>query len=1019
MISQGGEYPNNGAWFRADHLWVQNERTSRLADLVERRSFAELLTGDESQPKSPVESLACLKVRPGFDVELVASEPLVVDPVAFEWGADGKLWVAEMRDYPWGIDNQGKRGGVVKYLEDTDGDGRYDKATVFVDNLNFPNGVMPWRGGVLISAAPEILYAEDTDGNGKADVVRPILRGFVEGNQQHRVNGFEYGLDNWVYAANGDSGGGIISVGKVLNVEARAAKANPADRAVSLRGHDLRFRPDEGTFETVAGQTQFGRRRDDWGNWFGNNNPNWVWHYFLPEHYLKRNASLAVNTTRQLLANYPNSNRAHPISHPQRRFNWPDAANAVTSANSATPYRDELFGPDFNTSVFTSEPAQNLVHREVLIADGVTFASRRDAEEQDREFLSSTDNWFRPTMLKTGPDGALYIADMYRLIIEHPEYFPDELKNRPDLRAGDDKGRIYRVFPSGAKLKKVRRLDNLDAAALASRLESSNGWERDTAQRLLVHRPLASAVRPLTSIALSGSRPKSRLQALCALDGMRALTPSLLLQALRDQDPGVREHVVRLSEQFLTANKPAGGMTQTQRSSSSDREKWAVALLSLVDDPSPRVRYQLAFTLGEWPDTRAGEGLARLARANPADLHLRTAILSSAKPQLGDLLRALTDAESALLSPDFQAELMGLAAEEHGLPNLGQALRFVTRSDTSEHSTPQLEATAGFLEALDRRGIRLDALRTHARPDARQGLNELGRIFERARRLAADSASTVADRLIALRLLGRGADATTDLKLLASLLHPHLPLELQHAALASLKRIDSPMVADLLLSQWQSLLPSLRTEVLNTLLGRSGWVSQLLNSLERKEFTPSEIGPIHSQKLLQHTDGTIREKAAKLFSTPDTDRAQVLKDYSSVPALVGDAQRGAAIYRQSCMVCHRLKGEGTELGPDLGTMSDKPVTSLLTAILDPNQAVEARYLNYTAVTGAGREVSGVVTAETPNSITLKSAGGTEETILRSDLKALTSSRLSIMPEGFENSLSPQALGDLIAYILSE
>src|SRR6185295_6714837 len=219
-----------------------------------------------------------------------------------------------------GMDGKGKSGGVIKYLEDTDGDGRYDKATVFLEGVNFPNGVMPWRKGILVSSAPEILYAEDTDGDGRADVRRTILSGFGEGNQQHRVNGFELGFDNWVYAANGGSSGRIRSL--------------ITGKTADLRGHDLRFKPDSGEFELVAGQTQFGRRQDDWGNWFGNENPTWLWHYYLPERYVTRNSYLAVRSTRQVLANYPDATRVHPISRPQRRFNWPEALNHLTSANS-------------------------------------------------------------------------------------------------------------------------------------------------------------------------------------------------------------------------------------------------------------------------------------------------------------------------------------------------------------------------------------------------------------------------------------------------------------------------------------------------------------------------------------------------------------------------------------------------------------------------------------------------------------------------------------------------------------
>src|SRR5262249_13075044 len=193
-----------------------------------------------------------------------------------------------------------------------------------------------------------------------------------------------------------------------------------------------------------------------------------------------------------------------------------------------TPYRDDLFGPDFATSIFISEPVHNLIHLEVLQSDGVSFTSHRASDEKDSEFLASEDNWFRPTMLKTGPDGALYIADMYRLVIEHPEWIPDDVKNRLDLRAGHDKGRIYRVYPAGAQLRKIPRLDQLDTSGLVAALDSPNGWQRDTAQRLLVERADPNAAKPLQSLFAKTSNPKVRLQALCTLDALSAITPEFV-----------------------------------------------------------------------------------------------------------------------------------------------------------------------------------------------------------------------------------------------------------------------------------------------------------------------------------------------------------------------------------------------------------------------------------------------------------------------------------------------------------
>ena len=218
----------------------------------------------DSPPTPADKALATIHVRPGFRAELVAAEPMVVDPVAFDWGPDGKLWVVEMGDYPLGLDGawkpggKGAPGGRVRFLEDANGDGAYDKSTVFLDGLTMPNGVLPWRRGVLITAAPEILYAEDTDGDGKADVKKPLFVGFGEGNPQLRVNGLRYGLDGWVYCANGWSNGKVKSIA--------------TGQQVNLAGHDVRIRPDEGLIELESGVSQFGRNRDDWDNWFGENN---------------------------------------------------------------------------------------------------------------------------------------------------------------------------------------------------------------------------------------------------------------------------------------------------------------------------------------------------------------------------------------------------------------------------------------------------------------------------------------------------------------------------------------------------------------------------------------------------------------------------------------------------------------------------------------------------------------------------------------------------------------------------
>ena len=318
----------------------------------------------------------------------------------------------------------------------------------------------------MLFRSPQVFYAEDTDGDGKADLQEPLLEGFNEGNQQHRVNGLRWGLDNWLYLANGDSGGQI--------------RSQKTQKVVGIGGRDVRFRPDTGELDAEAGQTQFGRNRDDWGNWFGGNNANPMWHYVMQDSYLRRNPHVAPPEIRQHVSVQPGASPVFPASRTLARFNDFNMSNRFTSACSPEVYRDNLLGlplPDAWSAahVFICEPVHNLVHREVMTSEGVSFSSQRADDEQRSEFLASSDNWFRPVMARTGPDGGLWIADMYRAVIEHPEWIPQSWQRKLDLRAGTTMGRIYRVVPEKVSARPMVRLDQLDTPGLVAALETTNG----------------------------------------------------------------------------------------------------------------------------------------------------------------------------------------------------------------------------------------------------------------------------------------------------------------------------------------------------------------------------------------------------------------------------------------------------------------------------------------------------------------------------------------------------------------
>ena len=995
MIARAGT--NNGAWFHSRHMWVNNENTNLLKDHVDRRSFNELLQNVEPTAKSPSASLHSIRVHPGFEVELVAAEPLVQSPIAFAWGPDGKLWVVEMGDYPLGVDGKGKPGGKIKFLESTRGDGIYDKATVFLDNLSFPTGVMPWRKGVLVTCAPEIFYAEDTDGDGKADLRVSLYTGFGLGNQQHRVNSLVWGLDNWIHCANGDSNGAIRSV--------------KTGATVDISGRDLRIRPDTGDLDPQSGRTQYGLSRDDWDNWFGNNNSNPMWYYALADHYLRRNPHLAAPNPRVQISVVPGASRVYPVSRTLPRFNDPGVANHFTSACSAIVYRDDLFGPAFANNTFVSEPVHNLIHREIMTPSGVTFTSHRAADEEQSEFLASSDNWFRPTMIQTGPDGALWVADMYRQVIEHPEWIPKDWQKRLDLRAGHDKGRIYRIYPVGHRPRPMPRLAGLDAAGVVAALDSSSGWQRDLAQQLLVQRQDQAAVPLLENLATKGTRPLARVHSLCTLDGLHALSAEVLGRLLTDADPGVRRQAVRLCE-------PAGNPQAPLLKAPALGD----ALVGLVEDPSAPVREQLAYSLGEWDDPRAGKALGQLALKDAGNPYFSAAIMSSVNAKNLDavLLEVVTAGKDDPVPPAVIENLLRMAHAFGDKKAMVVLLNAIGQPKEGKVASWQFSALAGLLDALEQRGTSLAKTQMDDAAALQASQEQLAGLFAAARALVADSQSPRAERLQAVRLLGRGLDRQReDMAILADLLTPQVGDDFQIAAVATLARLRDPKVPELLLRNWRSYGPGLRSQVLGALLGRSEWQKTLLDAIERGQVPASEIGAASRQRLLDLKDAALRIRAVRVFQgAVDRDRDKLVRAHQPVLTMPGDAGRGRLVFAKACATCHKLGGVGHEVGPDLGSVGDKSPGGLLIAILDPNRSVEARYVNYQAITKNGVTLTGVLASETGASITLVGPEGKQQVVLRKDLEELVSSGKSAMPEGLEKDLKPQDLADLIAHIRS-
>lgn len=926
-------------------------------------------------PKSPDDSLEAFRLDdPSLRIESVVTEPLVASPVAIDWDIHGRLWVVEMLDYPAGLHENWTPGGRIKMLESTKHDGHYDKATIVLDHLRFPQGVMCWRDGVLVCAAPEILFAPFKEG--RTSPAKTLFSGFSPDNQQWAVNGLAWGLDGWVYGASSIRNDSIL--------------IGDTDRTVPLGGRDFRMNPDTLAFEPAAGRTQFCRVRDDFDHWFGNDNSNPLWNFPFPERYIARNPHVSPPASRVAVVVDADPTRIYPISRLLERFNSPQSANRVTSGCGPGIYRDQLLGAAFHGNAFFCEPVHNLVRRLTLEPSGATFQARRAPADRDAEFLSSTDNWFRPVQVRTGPDGALWVVDMYRFLIEHPRWISADRLSRLDTRAGWNMGRIYRILPKGSSPRPLEDLGALASDQLAARLDSPNGTLRDLVHRELIHRQDPSAVPVLRATAQRSAVAAARLQGLYALDGLHSLAAADLLPALADEDAGVRAGAVRLAESRLAAAPDL-----------------ALALAKLEADPRTAVRFQVALTLGEWDDARAVGPLARIARRDLQDPWIRAAVANASIHRPVELLDALA---ASLPEGAGRGELLGqvalVCAATADRAGVSKAVLTVLGTEGESFEPWQFMTAAALLDAQGRRSQKFEPA-----AEAR-----LAAATSAARVRAADVKAPTGQRVAALRLLGRDPVDPADVKLLAMLIRPQAAPALRAAALDAASRSADLAIARILIDAWPAAAPALRGPLLQVLVSRPAAALALLDAVGRDEIAAAEIPLETRARLLQSDAPPVKARAAVVLATPQSSRASVIRQYDSALKLAGDASRGEALFVSTCAACHLVKGVGHAVGPDLLALTDRSSQYLVTSILDPNAAVEGKYMAYRVQTTDGRDLVGIIVDETAAAVTILAGNGIRESVKRSEIKSMASTRLSLMPEGLEQAMKPAQLADLIRFL---
>ncbi|GAB3342859.1 c-type cytochrome [Larkinella ripae] len=977
---------------------------------------------------SPEEALKTFELEPGFQIELVASEPLVADPVAMEIDENGRFYVVEMHGYP--LDKSGT--GKIKLLTDTNGDGRMDESTVFADDLTLPTGIMRWKKGVLVTDAPDVLYLEDTDGDGKADVREKVLTGFALSNPQHNLNSPLLGLDNWIYLAHesavttqiykeefGDRGGDILYPKKPDGVRL-------PDNA---SGRSVRFRPDRFELEPVSGNTQFGHSFDAWGNRLLVSNANHAYHEVISTPYLQRNPDLLVSNVTQSISDHGNAAEVFPITK-NAQYQLLTDVGVITSACGITHYLGGAFPAKYDSVTFVAEPVSNLVHFDKITDKGATFTASRVQAHQ--EFLASTDAWFRPVNMYIGPDGALYVVDYYRQIVEHPEWMAEDVVKSGALYNGTDQGRIYRITPKGTKPATWNKdlLGKATNVQLIEKLAEKNSWWRRQAQRLLLDRASPQDVAALEKMAQKPDAPLGRLHALWTLEGLEKLRPELIATALKDPVAGVRTNAIKLAELHL---KTAPALVP--------------ALLALQADRDPKVRFQLLCTLGfvETPD--AATVRQKLLFADLSDPWVQIAALSAPSSQNSNLLKAVL-ARFKSDEPAYGSLVERLSA----MTGAGQSpatihalLQKAVTPVSAGSETWQPSLIKGIAQGMKRRDAKLDsnfqaeqdllvrAFFDHSSASVRSACLQVLQVtglpenapstaaLQRAAQTAGDAGQTPERRSEAIGFLTLREPARQQ-PLLKKLMAPTEPLSVQVAALQALSSIPDETVSQYVLQQWPVMTPDMREPAIATFFAGSEKVKPariklLLDAVERGTIDQNSIGWPRSVGLMVSFDKPLRERARVLLTKRDQQRDEVIKQYQTSLELPADAKKGMLVFQQNCALCHQIgNAGGVAFGPDLATIRNRRPASILGDILNPNLSIADGYDLWTIKLKNGETMQGLIATETPTALTLRNQGGLETTIARQDIESLKAMNMSAMTAGLEKQINPQQMADLLAYI---
>ena len=937
------------------------------------------------------------KLQEGFNMELVANEPLIKDPVDLEFDASGNALVLEMPGYPY--EDSSSR---VVLLKDTNKDGKMDLSKVYAENLHMASSILPYEKGILVAAPPYLFYCKDENQDEKIDKVDTLMSGFSTGNLQHNYNGLSYGVDNWIYAANGGNSGKPYWWGD-------------STHSLDLRGQDFRFHIKKRKLERIGESSGgFGIAMDEYGRVFGTHNLTHVSQIVFPDRYIQDRKLLVDHTLLNISDHEENGlSRVYPIGEQETRLNHPEQSGYFSGSCGITYYDGGSWGKQFEQTIWVTDVVLNLIHADKLKEQQSNFTASRLINQ--KEFLATTDRSSRPVNMKVGPDGNLYIVDMYRKVIEHPEWIPDEMEKTLDINEGKNQGRIYRISPKG--FKQTQESFSFDNEEQCIRyLSHKNAWFRKTAQRSLLGKAIsAQSIIQLQEVA-NQNQSLPKLHALWILEEMDKLPTTILINALNDVHPGIRENALIIAEKHL------------------DDARIINQVIQLLNDKHQRVSMQASLTLSILPKEKISEYQKNIvsvladidtAHTNQWNIAAQTlavkhfpleafTLFMERKPQstlLSSIALQVSDSVEAI------DRILSILQKQNTNPAITTGILAQLNRGQRNFNYPEIEKTLESLSANDPEVItELTKLRNRfGLPPAKEFLAMSKAAFKKILDPSKQEDERIKQmNLIQLLPYQQKAD------LLFACLKNTQPLKLQEQALLQLSKYQEKEIGYKIISIWSELSPSTRRYASDLLLYVDTHHDALVTALETNKIGIGEMNfDLERRRMLiaWSDDASIRSRAKKLFSDEEIiSRKDAIEKMKPALLLKGNIAEGEKVFQGICSNCHRYGNIGKDVGPVLTEINRKSKESIMHDILDPNAAVNTQYISHRVETKQGKVHIGIIDTENDQFIVVKKMGGEKETIYKREITKMNSMGKSLMMEGLEESINPQQMADLLAFL---